>query len=165
MGILCHPWCFIYVFSHCSLLSPLCLPVPDAGPGSSWAAVPAALGSLVQWVSWPLHFGFRVSWKRRRKISSLKHGCPSQGTALAACCEGCPLPILFFFIFFFSLCHFAFFFFFPDLFWEGSRRRNKKWLMKYRGRRLHMQIHRVPSGFPSTWASLQTNLQNSPVQT
>lgn len=27
----------------CSLLSPLCLPNPDVGPGSSLAAVPAAL--------------------------------------------------------------------------------------------------------------------------
>lgn len=180
MGILCHPWCSIHVFPFWSVSDELFPSVPPLPPKSQcWAWLILSCSACSTGGVWcsegaglqALHVGFRVSWKRRRKISSLMHGCPSQGTALAARCEGCPLPNFFIFYVFFSLCHchFAFFSFFSDPFWEGSSRRNKKWLMKYKGRRLHTQIHRVGppfclQGFLLHEHLLQTNLQNSPVQ-
>lgn len=121
MGILCHPWCSIHVFPFWSVSDELFPSVPPLPPKSQcWAWLILSCSACSTGGVWcsegaglqALHVGFRVSWKRRRKISSLKHGCPSQGTALAARCEGCPLPNFFIFYVFFSLCHchFAFFF-------------------------------------------------------
>lgn len=143
----------------CSLLSPSVSQIQMLGQAHPCCSACSTAG--IWFSDWAglqaLHFGCRASWRRRRKISSLKHGCPSQGTALAARCEGCPLPIFFLFLCFPLVSSTAillfFIFLFSDPFWEGSRRRNKKWLMKYRGGRLHMQIHRVPPRFPPTWAS------------
>lgn len=135
---------YVHVFPLRSWWLASLLPSPSASPVQMFGQVYSEQQclqhrrKLVWGVSWPVRIAFwlqRASWKRRRKISSSLHGCPSQGTAVRVVFQ---ISLGFFL----NVCHWHLAFVLSH-FERGSRRRNTRWLVRYRGRRLGMLIRRA----------------------
>lgn len=133
----------------CSALFPLCLPNPDVGPGSPLAAMLAALeefGVMSELACKHCILAWKSLWKRRRKISFWCTVVPPGEQHWPAHYES-PLPNLSFLLCFSLTFATAILFSSWPIPRENPEEETKKWLVKYRGRRLDVQIHRMVPPF------------------